>query len=158
MAKNTIKKAPITLSKVFPATHSKAGEATNFRQKVINQFDGVDGKKHTIRSNYSWWARKFESISIGEMYLSLREWTGKPYNSPQEEWLQLHKIGLQQIEMVYSSDDAYPRVWIDNKEVAIQEVAKNDGLSVEDFVEWFFGSSKSNTFEGVVIHFTDFRY
>lgn len=36
--------------------------------------------------------------------------------------------------------------------------AKNDGLSVEDFVEWFFGNNKENVFEGVVIHFTDFRY
>lgn len=156
--KQKIKKAPITLSRIFPVTHSKAGQLTNFREKVMSQMRGVDSKKHTIRSNFDWWARKFEGISIGEMYLSLREWTGKPYNSPQDEWLQLHKIGLQQIEMVYGSDDAYPRVWIDNKEVAIQEVAQNDGLSVEDFVEWFFGSSKSNTFEGVIIHFTDFRY
>lgn len=56
------------------------------------------------------------------------------------------------------SEDAYPEIWIDNKKVSIHEVAKNDGLSVEDFVEWFFGNNKENVFEGVVIHFTGFRY
>lgn len=44
--------------------------------------------------------------------------------------------------MTYSSEDAYPEIWIDNKKVSIHEVAKNDGLSVEDFVEWFSGTTK----------------
>lgn len=75
-----------------------------------------------------------------------------------KEIAQLPKIGLQHVTMTYSSEDAYPEIWIDNKKVSIHEVAKNDGLSVEDFVEWFFGNNKENVFEGVVIHFTDFRY
>lgn len=94
----------------------------------------------------------------GKKYLSIREWTGRPYNSEQKEIAQLPKIGLQHVTMTYSSEDAYPEIWIDNKKVSIHEVAKNDGLSVEDFVEWFFGNNKENVFEGVVIHFTDFRY
>lgn len=158
--KTKIKKAPITLSRVFPATHSKAGQPTNFQEKVLNKVYMRPGthKRHTIRANYDWWKSKEEKINKGEMYLSLRSWSAKPYNSPQVEWLKLPKIGLQKITMTYGSDDAYPQVWIDGKQVPIQEVAKGDGLSVEDFVEWFFGSSKSNVFEGVIIHFTDFRY
>lgn len=54
------------------------------------------------------------------------------------------------------SSDAVPQIWIDDKRVPIEVVAKNDGLSVEDFISWFF--TKDNVFEGVVIHFTDFRY
>ena len=56
--------------------------------------------------------------------------------------------------------DALPQCWIDNKRVPIEDIANNDGLSVEDFVDYFFGKCgcKSNIFEGVVIHFTDFRY
>ena len=72
--------------------------------------------------------------------------------------LNLNRFCLQHVTMTYSSEDAYPEIWIDNKKVSIHEVAKNDGLSVEDFVEWFFGNNKENVFEGVVIHFTDFRY
>jgi hypothetical protein len=60
--------------------------------------------------------------------------------------------------MTYGSDDTVPQVWIDNKKVPVEVVAKNDGLSVENFVEWFFGNSKSNVFEGVVVHFTSFKY
>jgi hypothetical protein len=60
--------------------------------------------------------------------------------------------------MTYGSDDAVPQVWIDNKKVPVEVVAKNDGLSVENFVEWFFGNSKSNVFEGVIVHFSSFRY
>lgn len=93
-------------------------------------------------------------------------WEGKPSDkhflclviSEQKEIAQLPKIGLQHVTMTYSSEDAYPEIWIDNKKVSIHEVAKNDGLSVEDFVEWFFGNNKENVFEGVVIHFTGFRY
>lgn len=83
----------------------------------------------------------------------MREWTGRPYNSEQREFAQYEKIGLQHITMTYGSDDAVPQVWIDNKKVPVEVVAKNDGLSVENFVEWFFGNSKSNVFEGVIVHF-----
>ncbi len=158
--KKEIKKAPITISKVFPATHSKAGQPTNFQENILNEIYMRPGtrKRHTIRKNYGWWKSKEEKINKGEMYLSLKSWIGKPYNSHPEEWLKLPKIALQKITMTYGSDDAYPQVWIDGKQVPLQEVAKGDTLSVEDFVEWFFGSSKSNVYEGVIIHFTDFRY
>ena len=126
------KKVILTLCKSFPVTHSKAGEATGFEKKLKE-----GAKIHTIRYNAkNVWDERYEGITSGKKYLSVREWTGRPYNS----------------------DDAYPQIWIDNKLVPIQEVAKNDGLSVEDFVEWFFGNNKENVFEGVVIHFTDFRY
>jgi hypothetical protein len=88
----------------------------------------------------------------------LREWTGRPYNSEQRELARCEKIGLQHITMTYGTDDPVPQAWVDGKKVPVEQIAKNDGLSVADFVEWFFGSSKSNVFEGVVIHFTDFRY
>ena len=61
--------------------------------------------------------------------------------------------------MIYTSDDAYPLVWINDIEMDIHELANRDGLAVDDFVDWFFGSNnKENHFEGIVIHFTKFRY
>lgn len=44
--------------------------------------------------------------------------------------------------MTYGVDDAVPQIWIDGKQIPIEIVAKNDGLTVEQFVEWFFGESK----------------
>ena len=31
-------------------------------------------------------------------------------------------------------------------------------LTLEQFKEWFFGGAEGGCFEGVIIHFTDFRY
>jgi hypothetical protein len=148
------KKVILTLCKSFPVTHRKSGEVTGFEDKL------KEGKKiHTIRYNAKGvWDNRYNDISLGKKYLSVREWTGRPYNSEQRELFRFDKIGLQHVTMTYGSDDAYPQVWIDDRQVPIQEVAKNDGLSVHDFVEWFFGKNKENVFEGVVIHFTDFRY
>nr|DAL97761.1 MAG TPA: hypothetical protein [Caudoviricetes sp.] len=83
-----------------------------------------------------------------------------------QEWLDYHngeiarfdRIGLQKITMTYSSEDAVPQCWVDGHKVPVETVAANDGLSTEDFVNWFFGRNPENFFEGVVIHFTDFRY
>lgn len=148
------KKVILTLCKVFPATHSRAEEVTGFEDKLAN-----GSKIHTIRYNAKdVWDGRIEGIASGRKYLSVREWTGRPYNSTQREFARFERVGLQHITMTYNMDDAVPQVWIDNKKIPIEVVAANDGLSVSDFVEWFFGSSKSNVFEGVVIHFTNFRY
>lgn len=148
------KKVILTLCRVFPATHSKKGINTLFAVKLF-----AGRKIHTIRADEKGqWAQKVADINAGNKILCVREWTGRPYNSEQREFARYEKIGLQHITMTYGSDDARPKVWVDNKKVSIHEVAKNDGLSVEDFVEWFFGNNKENVFEGVVIHFTSFRY
>lgn len=148
------KKVILTLCKVFPVTHSRAGEKTGFEQKLKN---GI--KKHTIRYNAKdVWDKRYNDISKSKKYLSVREWNGRPYNSEQREFARYDKIGLQKITMTYSSTDEVPQCWVDGKQVSAYDLAKNDGLSVEDFTEWFFGCNKGNVFDGVIIHFTDFRY
>ena len=148
------KKVIVSLCRVFPKEHRKAGEETDFEAKV------KDGRKiHTIRYNGNdVWAKRFKDISEGRKYLSLRQWTGRPYNSEQREITKVEKIGLQKVTMTYNSGDSIPQVWIDGKAQDIETVAKNDGMTVEEFVDWFFGSRKENYFEGVVIQFTDFKY
>jgi hypothetical protein len=148
------KKVILTLGKSFPVKHSKAAQPTGFENKLK-----LGEKIHTIRYNTNnVWTDRYNGIKSGKKYLSVREWTGRPYNSVQRVLFRFDNIGLQHIEMVYNTDDAYPHIWVDGKEASIEEVAKNDGLAVSDFVEWFFGKNKENTFEGVIIHFTKFRY
>lgn len=148
------KKVILILCKVFPVNHSRAGEPTGFEDKLKS-----GEKKHTIRFNAKdVWDERYKGVSSGKKYLSVREWTGRPYNSEQRELARYDRIGLQHITMTYGADDAVPQAWVDDKKVPVELLAQNDGLSVQDFVEWFFGSSKSNVFEGVIIHFTDFRY
>ena len=44
--------------------------------------------------------RQYKDIASGKKYLSVREWTGRPYNSEQREFAQYEKIGLQHITTV----------------------------------------------------------
>lgn len=147
------KKAVLICSEFFPAKHKRAGEKTYFFEKIEKK-----EKIHTIRGNIEWWMYKATSIANGSMYLSVRKWSGKPYYSEQAECLRLEYIRLQKINIIRKTDDKLPRVWIGNKEYPIDVVAKNDGLSTEDFIDWFFGNSKNDVFTGCVIHFTDFLY
>lgn len=153
MGKSTEKKKVVlTLCKVFPKTHSKAGELTGFEDKIK-----ACHKIHTIRANKNGiWDKRYKDIAEGKKYLSLREWTGRPYNSVQREIARADKIGLQHITMTYGVEDAEPRAWVDDVEIDVCNLAIHDGLRMEDFTEWFFGNG--NVFEGVIIHFTDFRY
>lgn len=69
----------------------------------------------------------------------------------------VEKIGIQQVRMTWDSDIEQPTVFIDGKQILnVEQLAANDGMTLDDFVSWFFKTS--DTFEGVIIHFTDFRY
>ncbi len=149
------KKAPLLLSKKFPANNPEAGEPTHFREKIES------GRKiHTIRANYDWWSEKSKKINSGEMTLNLRSWTGKPYDSKQEEWGVFDKVGIQKIHIEYNPfENICCDLLIDGKKVSEEIVANNDGLTLRQFTDWFFNPEKKiYEFEGVVIHFTDFRY
>lgn len=149
------KKVVLTLCRVFPKTHSKANINTLF---AVNLFAGR--KIHTIRTDEKGlWEQRVKDINEGRKLLCVREWTGRPYNSEQADIKSFVEVGMQHITMTYGSDDVLPQAWVDGKPVPVETLAKNDGLRVEDFVEWFFGSAhKGNVFEGVILHFTDFRY
>ena len=153
MAKAKRKKvAVLMLSTAFMKWHSKAGKPTEFKQKLL-----AGTKLHTIRGNYEWWQGKAEQINAGEMVLSIRQWSGKPYRSQQVEVARLTELHVQRFEAAYGSTDAKPRVWVDGCEVAnVELVANNDGLELEDWQEWFF--KHTNHFEGAVIQFTAFTY
>ena len=72
------KKILITLSRVFPQTHSRRGQPTGFSDKLAA---GI--KIHTIRKNYDLWAVNAEKMNRGGFSLSVRQWIDKPYRSKQ---------------------------------------------------------------------------
>lgn len=139
----------ITISKVFPKTHKRAGEPTNFYLKLSR-----DEKIHTIRANYDLWKKRIDEVNAGIALLSVREWSGKPYNSKQIELYRYfadHGIGVQKLE----HPDFFFTAHIENKSVNWGDVAKNDGLSFTDFCDWFKDVQNEPM---AVIHFTNFRY
>lgn len=164
----------ITLSRVFPVSHPKAGLKTYFKTKLENTHvvpfdpngDSVpDGqpqlKRHTIRANYELWRKRFEQIERGEACLSIRQWTGKPYASKQIEIARLTKddgIGLQRLRFTPDRDGQF--VWwnfnIDGHFSNEEYLANNDGLTLRDWCAWFKDYDLSKPL--AIIQFTKFRY
>ncbi len=140
----------LTVSKVFPKTHPRAGQFTGFPEDIF-----LEEKIHTIRANYDFWKKRIDEVTEGKAMLSLRYWSDKPYNSKQITFLDLYKsdVGIQKIEF-----DPHLGIFIDDydSDINLEEIAKNDGLSLKDFKAWFKGYDLSEPM--AIIHFTSFRY
>lgn len=134
--------------------HPREGEPTDFKQKIIDTFShNKPAKKiHTIRGNYPYWKKRIDEVNEDEAVLSLRNWTGKPYRSKQHEFMSLEKAGYQRFQMTTKGHIIIGGV----SSFKLQEVAGNDGLLTNDFMDWF--EPHKSPFEGIIIHFTEFRY
>jgi hypothetical protein len=142
----------LIISEKFPKTHKRAGELTNFPLS-IKHYDKI----HTIRANYYLWEKRFKQINEGKAYLSVRVWEGKPYKSKQQEIFRFDKTRGIGIEKLERNIDLLG--WFINdkvNDVLSETLAKNDGLSDDDFREWFKKIDFSKPM--AIIHFTDFRY
>jgi hypothetical protein len=178
-------KAVVLLSKTYFPKHPKAGQETHFTQKVMNEiknetwqicrdcrvvekFDGnccgylpmkIGKKIHTCRSNYNYWVKKIARLKETGGVLSVRQWSDVPYRSPQETAVDIPAeiVGVQ--KLTFGKDRGEMRFDffdIDGKYVALEALANNDGLSLEDFKSWFKGYNLSEPL--AIIHFTKFRY
>jgi hypothetical protein len=165
----------LMISRVFPAYHPKAGQLTYFNHQILHKIDpdygklfitsrrrvGITepgGKIHTIRVNYDLWARRAEQVNAGKAVISLRQWSGKPYNSKQQEFMQLEKVCVQRVEVRHEPVDGSHILWstvVDGRLTSIDQVAENDGLELADFCQWF---KKSEPKPMALIQFTDFKY
>lgn len=145
----------ITLSKTFPKIHKRAGEPTNFRTLFET---GV--KKHTIRANYSLWVKRIKDIQDGKACLSIRQWSGKPYASKQEEICRLSADNGVGIQYMYYPELMCGTLDKDGKDItkklSASQLANNDGLSFVDWQDWFKDYDLSQPL--AIIHFTKFRY
>lgn len=154
----------LMLSKRFPVNHPKAGEPTFFRDKLLaSVFHNQEHwqKLHTIRANYLLWEKRIKEVRDGKAILSLRQWADKPYRSKTQEIVRLTAsdgVGIQILEFDKDRDGMVS--WnffdIDGKYPSLEDVAHNDGLSLEDWKAWFKDYNFSHPL--AVIHFTPFRY
>ena len=157
----------ITLSKTFMKGSPRAGESTGFRRSLEKAlqtpFDGGFRKIHTIWRNVPLWRKRIEEVRQGEACLSIREWTGKPYASKQEEIARLTKedgVGLQIIQFENIIKEKPIKVYDTcgnfRAYTYAEYIANNDGLGLEDWLEWFKGCKADENL--AIIHFTKFRY
>lgn len=152
----------ITLSKHFLANHKRAGEETHFKEKFLlgqglTDYDTPSmAKIHTIRANYPLWEKRIKEVQEGRAVLSIRQWTGNPYRSKQVEIAMLtaeNGVGVQKLEF-YNNTLGLCHIGIVYQRK--YELAHHDGLSFEDWEEWFKGYDLSKPL--AIIHFTKFRY
>ena len=141
----------ITFSRTFPAYHPKKGQQTYFVEKFYNSIYEEEGdwisalgtlqnyvveldhtvrqlKHHTIRSGHRWKA--------GD-YFSPRVWSGRPYNSPMitiAPDTKIEKVWDFMIDPL-ESGELYINCALANHR--LKEIAKNDGLELQDLLEWF---------------------
>jgi hypothetical protein len=141
----------ITFSRVFPSYHPRAGEPTGFIPKVWSsllfdckmQFDldmpeleseirnyyttPLEYKHHTIRAGHR--------FKVGD-YFSPRVWSDKPYRSKQIQF-----APDIEIKKVYSFSIGLAAIYVDQQrwidKSFIGEIAANDGLDAQDFLDWF---------------------
>lgn len=176
----------LIVSRTYPKGHKKEEEHTYFVNKIMYtfyKFKGSEGlfftaksfekcfpdylyKLHTCRRNYEYWAKIIKEIQDGKAILSLRYWENPKGRSvkgnKQIEFAQLDKdsgIGVQKLE--FSASGLIGMIKIDNTfpeigSYSIYDLAKNDGLSIEDFKDWFKNYDLSEPL--ILIHFTNFRY
>jgi len=138
----------LTVSQKFAARHPRAGELTNFPSAIL------EGRKiHTIRANFDLWQKRIDEVSKGAACLSIRVWTGKPYNSPQQEIASLTAadgVGIERVNL-YGLQPI-----VNGKLIDPLVITKNDGLAFEDFEQWFKDYDLIEPM--AIIHFTPFRY
>ena len=200
--KSKIKTYRMSISEYFPKTHKRAGEKTEFVEKIKIAlklspcWDKSDirsehevPKLHTIRQNHTNWKRKIDDVVAGNAILLLFSWSGIPYRSKQinlfvfakntykivnflrqkfnsqkdSELLIVLKdeveIGVQKLEIENPSKVLAPAIFAEEKDIGLQnykKIAENDGLTYEDWCEWFRNSDYSEPL--AIIHFTKFRY
>lgn len=167
------------LSRYFPSYHQRKGEPTYFIEKlwqsigqpddaIVNQFiwpedwlsEPFDPKHHTIRAG--------NKVKAGDT-VTFFVWSGRPYHSKQivvSPPIVVKKVFDFEIKV----DDDYIVVTVDgwacyeaNSEFethrwpfnTFEELAKNDGLSVDDFKAWFKWPSN---FTGQIICWGDVEY
>lgn len=148
----------VTFSRTFPAYHPKKGEKTYFVEKIWKglydaepsnyiPFDGywqcydaifpaTEDYKENIHQHYP----KYHTIRAGHRWkagdkFSPRVWSGKPYAS------KMTTIAPDiEIKKVWSFEIAANKLFIDGKEITAaqwMELAKNDGLTVSEMLDWF---------------------
>lgn len=107
------------------------------------------------RGNFPLWEKRIAQIQNGEAVLSVRQWTGKPYQSKQVEIARLTAedgVGIQELKL---TDLSRPTT-INGQRIELNLLAKNDGLGFNDWFYWFEKYDLSKPL--AIIHFTKFRY
>jgi hypothetical protein len=141
-----------TLSRTFMKGHPKAGQPTYFVERMLrslineqgkaisgsfNDFEKLELEKEELERDFE----KGHTIRMGRHFkpndeLTLAVWSGKPYRSKQ---IKLWIGPIRAIDIDVIIEEHYDELYLSLRpgHIKLKELAKNDGLSLEDFRHWF---------------------
>lgn len=157
----------ITLARQFLQGHPKAGQSTYFVEKAFASLGITDTNYGGTLVNDSVWRvcnPKHHTIRFGRRWktgdkASLRVWSGKPYRSPQipiapdvtlrvvDIWVDYHPV-TRCIQRASDGKVICQLIEIDDR---LQTLAANDGLSPQDFLDWFQVGKKKGVHEAQIL-------
>ncbi len=76
---------------------------------------------------------------------------------PRTEFLLNECTGVQPIEIIFNKEKVIA-CNVEGKPVDWRLIAKNDGLTEEQFSRWFHAYQEDNIFKGFIIHWTPLKY
>jgi len=132
------------ISKYFSGTKRK----TNFRDSILNK-----EKIHYITAKEEW-VYKIEDTIDKNTIIQIREWQGVPCKSSS---LFVKNITESGFEILTYNNNA---IYIDGvkTDLSFFDIAKNDGLTINELFRWFGGEIKNDMRPLYIVHFTEFRY
>lgn len=158
----------IIFSRTFPSYHPRKGEPTYFVEKILKGLphtgmqepNGIEidlgmiieahTKYHTIRAGHRWKEGDWFSPKVWGDDINPKSGRKGPYHSKQIQFapdIQIKKVWDFEISgndgkfFIYQSP-------FTSKGIFVNEVANNDGLTVDDFKSWF---RYPNHFDGQII-------
>lgn len=148
--KERVKRHRLIIDKFFPEWHSRSGQPTHFGSKITGLSNHV--KIHEISADYSGWMKIIEEVNAGKakMTICYREIRNMEMCDTKIRSLSNLKMQIGQFLSPVSAG-----MKVEDKIIPIAVLAKNQGLSETDFLEWYkYYADKTVG----IMHFTDFEY
>jgi len=125
--------AGLAYTRFLKLNENNQADANLVYHSLTEPFNFSGKKFHTIRGGKRW--------KVGDKF-SPRVWSGKPYRSKQvilATDIEIKKVW--NFELLHDISDNSPSIKIDGhfmtQEIYLPLIAKNDGLTLEDILEWF---------------------
>ena len=172
-----INRYQLGIRRTFPTTHPQKGKPTYFVEKIqlglglITELPGdcvidLEPKLHILRANNIFrtnvplWKKRMEEVMSGHAIIELFYWEGNPCSNKQVVFAVLDKDSGCGVQKIYLKREFFKTNWVvdqsEFQDQLLSTIAKNDGLSLDDFKEYFKSYDLSKPME--IIQFTKFRY
>ncbi|MDR3060293.1 MAG: hypothetical protein LBU84_19405 [Prevotella sp.] len=145
---NIKKKIYITIPAYYPVWHSLSTDYTDFAKKIIK------GRKiHIIKTDIAYWLKMNDKFTSDEYKLLITYGLYDLYTGSRRYFcIKSCKILYVQRASILLG---YDYILVNGKKIPSGIIARNEGMSTPDFIEWIKGLDVK---EFCIVNFTNFSY